>query len=312
MAIRCPQCGHREFKPYIDTATGAILHPTCGRCNRELRCAYHLPPREYFAAAGPAARRTLPLMPSRTAMAARPRRADIISTATVQASMLRDSADEPLHAGLRRSFGADVMQRIEADYCFASSTLDGNPAALYWLTDSHGRTRSGKLMVYGADCHRRRDMRRAVSYIHALRPGFVYEACYYGAHLLARYPDATVALVESEKTALWLAAMWLRCGMYGSRVVPVATGGSGAVTVDIDRLRAEPLYRACDISGRRVLLLPDADATSKWAAAAAGLRRAGCTDVRLVDTRHLSATPTDDPVDILRRYPSIYCDIPGL
>ena len=37
MAIRCPRCGHREFKPFVDAA-GRILDPTCGRCNRELKC----------------------------------------------------------------------------------------------------------------------------------------------------------------------------------------------------------------------------------------------------------------------------------
>ncbi|MEZ3525149.1 MAG: hypothetical protein K1V77_06275 [Muribaculaceae bacterium] len=43
MAIRCPRCGHREFKPFVDAA-GRILDPTCGRCNRELKCGYFLPP----------------------------------------------------------------------------------------------------------------------------------------------------------------------------------------------------------------------------------------------------------------------------
>lgn len=308
MAIRCPQCGHKEFKPYIDTATGAILHPTCGRCNRELRCAYHLPPREYFARSGA----VLPPRPSPAATAARPRRPDIIPAAVVQQSMLRPSADESLHAGLRHCFGTDIMTRIETDYCFASTTLDGHPAALYWLTDSRGRTRSGKVMVYDADCHRRRDLRRGVSYFHAGRSGFVYQACYYGAHLLPRYPAATVALVESEKTALWLAALWHMHGLYGTSLLPLATGGSGALRVDPYCLRHEPYYRARDIAGRSVLLLPDADATSKWAEVADGLRRAGCRPVRMVDSRHLAESPTDDPVDIGLRYPRYYTAIPGI
>ena len=44
----CPNCGKRELVPYIDEKTGEILDPSCGRCNRESKCAYHLPPREYF------------------------------------------------------------------------------------------------------------------------------------------------------------------------------------------------------------------------------------------------------------------------
>ena len=41
----CPRCGHRDFKPYIDMATGEPLDVNvCGRCNRENSCRYHLRP----------------------------------------------------------------------------------------------------------------------------------------------------------------------------------------------------------------------------------------------------------------------------
>ena len=49
MTMRCPACGRKTFKPYIDNADGSIVDESVGRCNREINCAYHLPPREYFA-----------------------------------------------------------------------------------------------------------------------------------------------------------------------------------------------------------------------------------------------------------------------
>ena len=44
----CPNCGQRQLVPYVDSETGDILDPSCGRCNRESNCAYHLTPREFF------------------------------------------------------------------------------------------------------------------------------------------------------------------------------------------------------------------------------------------------------------------------
>ena len=43
----CPQCGRKEFKPYVNLA-GEPLARECGRCNREINCQYHLPPKEYL------------------------------------------------------------------------------------------------------------------------------------------------------------------------------------------------------------------------------------------------------------------------
>ena len=38
----CPRCGHRDFKPYIDMATGEPLDVNvCGRCNRVHHARWH-------------------------------------------------------------------------------------------------------------------------------------------------------------------------------------------------------------------------------------------------------------------------------
>ncbi len=48
----CPQCGHRTLKLYEDRATGWALDAAVGRCNREVKCKYHVTPAQYFAAGG--------------------------------------------------------------------------------------------------------------------------------------------------------------------------------------------------------------------------------------------------------------------
>ena len=45
----CPECGgHKAFVRYIDSETKKGIAPEVGRCNREIKCGYHLTPSQYF------------------------------------------------------------------------------------------------------------------------------------------------------------------------------------------------------------------------------------------------------------------------
>ena len=70
-------------------------------------------------------------------------------------------------------------------------------------------------------------MRAPITWVHsllkrngALAQGWDLSQCLFGEHLLARYPDKPVALVESEKTAVVCASINPDC-------VWLATGGKG-------------------------------------------------------------------------------------
>ena len=46
----CPGCKTPySFTRYLDGETHQPIHPTVGRCNREIKCGYHYTPRQYFA-----------------------------------------------------------------------------------------------------------------------------------------------------------------------------------------------------------------------------------------------------------------------
>lgn len=70
--------------------------------------------------------------------------------------------------------------------------------------------------------------------------------CLFGEHLLKKYPDKPVCLVEAEKTALICAALMPKC-------IWVAVGGKGQLGDKV-----EVLY------GRTILAFPDSDAREKW------------------------------------------------
>ena len=149
-------------------------------------------------------------------------------------------------------------QRLKATlwmYCIGSWP-DGR--VVFWEIDHEGHPRAAKIMRYGTNGKRDK----------TVHPGWIYNQDGYrqklkpdehtivkplfGSHLLKRYPDATVNVVESEKTALIMAnfygqpeqQLWLACG--------------GLKHLSLDAM--QPLID----QGRTVWLWPDNDGREAW------------------------------------------------
>lgn len=134
---------------------------------------------------------------------------------------------------------------------------------VFWQIDHNGIPRAAKLMKYETDGHRYHEKKGEKN-----STGWLYnqdgyrDICQpnehtilkplFGAHLLKRYPQATINVVESEKTALIMAnyygcpesQLWLACG--GLKFLNL-----DAMQVLIDQ-------------GRKVWLWPDKDGIDKW------------------------------------------------
>lgn len=129
---------------------------------------------------------------------------------------------------------------------------------VFWMIGHDGVPRSAKLMKYQADGHRDK----------TAHPGWLYnqDGCrqrlnpdaheilkpLFGGHLLRRYPEAVVNIVESEKTAIIMA------NYYGDieRQLWLACGG-------LKHLRLEAMQPLID-QGRTVWLWPDKDGCEAW------------------------------------------------
>ena len=140
-------------------------------------------------------------------------------------------------------------------YCVGGWT-DGR--VCFWQIDEQGRPHGGKLMRYGLDgkrdktenpgwMHNQKGIREQLDLEHN-----EYRATLFGLHLLNRYPQATINIVESEKTALICA------NAYGhpERSLWMACGG-------LKFLKLESLQPLID-QGRRVWLWPDKDGVEDW------------------------------------------------
>lgn len=151
-------------------------------------------------------------------------------------------------------------------YCVATCP-HGPEWVAFWQITHDGVPLTAKYMRYHADGHRVKDRDAqnrkvfASDWEHAWRAREKqYDAdkwdtnsrALFGCHLLAKYPQAVVNVVESEKTALIMATrygdfdkqLWLACG--------------GLNFLKLDML--QPLVD----QGRTVWLWPDKDGASKW------------------------------------------------
>ena len=129
---------------------------------------------------------------------------------------------------------------------------------VFWQIDHNGIPRAAKLMKYLPDGHRDKQA----------HPGWIYnqDGCrqqlepdkheiikpLFGSHLLSKYPQAVVNIVESEKTAIIMAnyyddfdsQIWMACG--------------GLKHLQLDSL--QPLID----QGRTIWLWPDKDGREAW------------------------------------------------
>ena len=248
----CPNCGQREFVPYVDTQTGEILHETCGRCNRESKCGYNLTPSQYFQN-HPEARprgedwREAPAWlnkPKPTGPICELPREIVEKTIRMEPAsnfvkFLDTILDPVITEGLVFLYGLGVTKALET---------------IFYLKDHKGRYRGGKVIQYDPFTgHRVKHTAYPVYWINQSfqRNGLIpadwkMTQCLFGEHLLDQYPDRIVCLVEAEKTAVI-------CAGYMPEFVWVATGGKTQLNDRLDVLK-----------GREVIAFPDIDATDAW------------------------------------------------
>lgn len=179
-------------------------------------------------------------------------------------------------------FGFDKADELVGRYRIGNSS-QWPGATIFWQIDLSGKVRTGKIMLYNRYTGKRvKEPFNHITWVHSLlvrsaqptaarrtanahqltagnetanrtppTANFRLQQCLFGEHLLAENPDAIVAIVESEKTAIIASAMlpgfvWLAAG-------------------SINNLNE----RICRVlQYRHVLLFPDLLACDKWKAKA--------------------------------------------
>ena len=253
----CPACERpRCFTLYIDD-NGNILHPTVGRCDHESSCGYHRTPRQYFHDHPEHRHFVIPSerSESRNLHHDRHARPDRASPGIIPQSLIPPpSRSNHLITYLKTMIPSSAIDRIIADYRLASTP---DHAIIFLQIDQDNQCRTGKIMQYNpATGHRIKDPDKPgrINWLHSilkrkkqLPPDWQLTQCLFGEHLLPQHHDKTVALVESEKTAIICSAMM-------PQYLWLATGGKSGLTPE----------RLSSLKGRKIIVFPDIDAFKDW------------------------------------------------
>lgn len=267
----CPQCGGRKsFRRYIDGETGKELDEKCGICDHVNRCGYHYPPRELFRdhpelkrreAYGDAedyGRTSVPgCLKSKVGNApAEYSQTEFFDMNWVEKASKRHSTFRSWFENL--DFEPERIREVLAEYFIGATRQDivvngvnHGPAAVFWMIDEQQRVHDAKLIAYTADGHRVPcwgNSMRCICWNAKAGPQLQEtEKVLFGLHLIGRYPDKVVCIVESEKSALVCACRY-------PEYVWLATGGCG-------NLQASKLRPLMD---RKIVVYPDSGEYQKW------------------------------------------------
>ena len=161
--------------PYVDTETGEILHETCGRCNRESHCGYHLTPSQYFQQ-NPGARpqgdawRQLPqwLNKRKSAIvtAPQPQPSGPISELPkeIVVKTISFTCESNLVKYLNTLFDPLIVEGAVSDYQLG---VTRNGETIFYQIDGKGRYRGGKIIQYNpATGHRIKGTDLPVRWVH--------------------------------------------------------------------------------------------------------------------------------------------------
>ena len=278
----CPACHDKHsFTRYLDGDTGGAINPSVGRCDHESGCGYHYTPKEYYRdnpqlsefsdtiKEGEIRARSNENYPKFTPRVEEKEPGRIPKQYIIQ-SLGYDSNFVAFLCSIfdRNTLESPTIERLMSDY-YLGCTKD--KSVIFWQLDGK-RIRTGKIMQYNPTTGKRiKNATGAIDWVHAklkrdkvLPDDFNLVQCLFEEHLLKRYPDKIVALVESEKSAL------IGAGVY-PEYVWLATGGRSQLSTD--KLRV--------LKNRTIIMFPDTDTDGKtyalWCEKAKELQAMGCT-----------------------------------
>ena len=248
----CPRCHDKHSFTYYVDDEGNPLSEICGRCDHESRCGYHYTPGDYFRDSGNIrAPRHTTYRPYKAV-----KRNEVQPDYLDRRQILKyRSFDNQLMYFLVRKFDVMTLESPTIEKMWKDYIIGATPDkdVVFWYLDIDARLRTGKIIRYNP-LNGHRDKSHPIDWIHSrmkksgeLPQDFNMVQCLFGEHLLRLHPDKTVAVVESEKTAVI-------CSALIPEYVWVATGGKSNIREQTMRV----------LRGRNVILFPDIDGYREW------------------------------------------------
>lgn len=204
----CPRCNKQTFVKYIDNINGYYLDDEFGRCDRETNCAFHNPPKNQkigiFVNHKP-----------------KPKSHPSFHSLEILEKSFSDNGENNFIEFLKTLFTDEQVREVVSKY-FIGTSKRYKGATIFWQIDNAENVHAGKILQYIAVTGKRaktQDGKAMINWVHSInkKKEFNLEQCLFGLHLINETNQKTIAIVESEKTAVIMSVfkpeyVWLATG----------------------------------------------------------------------------------------------------
>ena len=212
----CPKCHKKTFVKYTETETGNYFDEDFGRCDRESNCNYHNAPNGDYKNTFEVINISKP-EPSFHDY-------DLVNQSK------RNYEQNNFVKFLKTIFSDfEVKQAIQKYSIGTSKYWKG--ATVFWQIDNLQKVRHGKILQYVPETGKRYKDKNGKPLIHSVRAvlqikNFNLCQCLFGLQLTANSLQKTIAIVESEKTAIIMS-------LFKPEYIWLSTGGKGFFKYDM-------------------------------------------------------------------------------
>lgn len=202
----CPRCNKQTFVRYIENANGSYLDGEFGRCDRETKCAHHNLPKSNKVG---------------LFVCCKPKPKPSFHSLDLLQNSFSGNQENNFIEFLKILFTEEEVKEVVSKYSIGTSNhFEG--ATIFWQIDNLERIHAGKILQYIPETGKRAktsDGKGLINWVHKVNKteDFTLDQCLFGLHLINETDEKTVAIVESEKTAIIMSIFkpeytWLATG----------------------------------------------------------------------------------------------------
>ena len=212
----CPKCHKKTFVKYTETETGNYLDEDFGRCDRESNCNYHNAPNGDY-------RNIFEVVNI-------PKPEPSFHDYDLVNQSRRNYEQNNFVKFLKTIFSDFEVKQVIQKYCIGTSKY-WHGATVFWQIDNLQKVRHGKILQYVPETGKRFKDKNGKPLIHSVRAvlqikNFNLCQCLFGLQLIANSLQKTIAIVESEKTAIIMS-------LFKPEYIWLSTGGKGFFKYDM-------------------------------------------------------------------------------
>ena len=206
----CPKCNKKKLVCFYDSETKEQMPLVFGVCERKNSCGYVSYPEFKDNSKN-----------TNTFVYKPPKQTSFLEYNLVS-KCLKNYSNNNFIQFLKSLFNDDQVNDVISKYHIGTSKY-WNGATVFWQIDNNNKVRTGKTMLYDKKTGKRvKKPYNHVNWVHSILKikDFNLETCLFGLHLINNFETNSIAIVESEKTAIIMSIykpeyLWLSTGQVG-------------------------------------------------------------------------------------------------